>query len=213
MVNPRKLKEKEAKEAKRKIEIAAQPTISPTTSSSLVPSLSNLSISGDQKEDEIKFAPKQYGKEGTAVKLKSNFFKIDLKKNSPNYFHYNIEFIENGNQPQQAKKDSTPKSKKSPKRLHNLIFSALFKKYQNVFQVEYLPVFDGEKNFYSISKFNFSGVFTGDVEVDDKDKKVKFTINITTPEISHDQILINLLKTKSITPVELQALDIVSCCF
>lgn len=55
---------------------------------------------------------------------------------------------------QQPKKDTTPKSKKMPKRVHEEVFAQLLKQHQTVFNCPYPPVFDGEKNFYSTTRFN-----------------------------------------------------------
>ena len=156
------------------------------------------------------------------MELFTNYFKIEI--NSPvNYFHYNIEiFGEDAaaaastgkgrkGKAAQPKKDATPKSKKTPKRLNDEVFREVFKKYKDVFQCRILPVFDGEKNFYSTTQFRLTnGNWTGVVQVKDKERIENIRVNITTPEVSHGQNLKKLLSpTDQIMPVELQALDII----
>ena len=182
-------------------------------------SFSDLSVGGDK---QVVFAKKKYGTMGRPCELFVNFFKIQLNKSTPNYFHYNIEILKEeeakaggggggrkaANQP---KKDSTPKSKKSPKRLNDDIFREVFRKFPQVFQInKVLPVFDGEKNFYSVARFNLqNSQWSGVVSVKDKEKIENFRVNITTPEFSHDQNLASLYSRDQIMPVELQALDII----
>lgn len=165
----------------------------------------------------------RYGKLGNKTRLKVNFFEIKLSQSTPNYFHYNIEILKSDSDTpssskgrkggkQQPKKDSTPKSKKTPKRLNDEIFRQVFKNYNSIFQCSILPVFDGEKNFYSLNQFNLpnGGNWSGEVTVKDKDKDEKFLVNITTPEISHGQNLRTLKQNDGkVMPVELQALDII----
>lgn len=79
------------------------------------------------------------------MKLQANFFKIELNKNTPNYFHYNIDIKKAEDKKNAPRKDATPKSKKTPKHLNNLIFAELFRKNKSVFQTSILPAFDGEK--------------------------------------------------------------------
>jgi len=178
--------------------------------------LQNLEISENPKYE---FAKKKYGKIGKPTRLKVNFFDIKFRNNI-SYFHYNIEIIKEENQvskgkkrsKSEAKKDSTPKSKKTPKRLNDEIFKEVFNKNEKVFQTnKVLPVFDGEKNFYSRSQFNLpNSSWSGVVTVKDKDKSENFRVNITIPETSHGQNLDSLLgRNLSIMPVELQALDII----
>jgi len=205
--------------------ISAQPSFShePSTSGdfgSLQPfsstSFKDLSIDDDSTSlNKFKFALKKYGKMGKPTQLYVNFFKIDLSK-EVNYFHYNIEIISDGQSSgksaqQGPKKDSTPKSKKTPKRLNDEVFRAIFAQHRNVFQCNVLPVFDGNKNFYSTTQFRLpNGQWSGIITVIDKEREEKIRVNITTPEVSHGQNLRDLAKkTDQIMPVELQALDII----
>lgn len=152
---------------------------------SLETGMTGLTLGGDE-QTVVQYAPKRYGKMGVPVDLLVNFFKIDINPQTPNYFHYNIEILKNegsvqsapskgkgrkaaaqaSQQPQQPKKDTTPKSKKMPKKVHDQVFAEMLKKHKNVFNCPYPPVFDGEKNFYSTTQFNVSASgWTGQVTV------------------------------------------------
>lgn len=63
---------------------------------------------------------------------------------------------------------------------------------------------------YSLSRFNIQGIWKGEVNIKDGEKTEKFIVEVTTPEISHDQSLTTLgSRNLPINPIELQALDIV----
>lgn len=200
---------------------------------------SSMSLGGDQLAP-IKYAPKKYGSRGNPVDLLVNFFKIDLNPQTPNYFHYNIEILKDDGsisvssdapaakgkggrkraaqqqqqqeqQQPQKKKDDTPKSKKMPKKLHDQIFAEMLTRYKSIFNCPFPPVFDGEKNFYSITKFAIpNNSWSGKVTIKDIEKEESFIVNVTVPEISHGQNLKRLNeKDGQVMPIELQALDII----
>lgn len=175
------------------------------------PSTSSRATGGDAVSQ---FPAKKYGKIGRPVKLKANVFKITLNKPPP-HFHYNIEIVNDepaaaATAAQQQQKSTVPKSKRTRKELNDLVFAGLFKQHSAIFTATFLPVFDGEKNFYSTNQMAIpNNSWSGLVEVQDHDRTIKMRVNVTVPEMSHGQNLSRLLNTNQIMPVELQALDII----
>lgn len=113
-------------------------------------------------------------------------------------------------QPLPDSKSKTPRSKRVPKELHNVIFRAIFTSYP-VFKCDgILPFFDGEKNFYSFTKFHLpNNCWSGLIIVGNGDAEEKYLVNITVPETSHCQNFAKLReKDGRLMPYELQALDI-----
>ena len=264
------------------------------------------STGGDSRSTVSDFALKRYGTQGNLVKLKSNFFKIDLV-DTPTFYHYNINMdrgrltiseeaalriiqsaaqtvaaqppaasttvapkapaaqsgkakgpgrrkamaakngidltsnsLTNGasrpaanalaananglpatmndlaistngaNQPDDpSEPPKTAKGKRAPRESLK-IFKALFSIYSKDLKCDYLPFFDGEKNFYSTTKLNLEGnCWPKPVYVQNGERMEQWTVDITIPEKSNVQNFGELLKKDGRwMPFELQALDI-----
>lgn len=101
-------------------------------------------------------------------------------------------------------------SKKLPDKICDQIFQELLNQYP-VFKGNFSPVFDCQKNFYSLTKFNLdNNRWFGLVNIIKKEqlKRETFLVNVTKPEQSHNQNFENLLKSNKIIPLELQAINI-----
>lgn len=74
-----------------------------------------------------------------------NFFELKISKDQVIY-QYNINILDILLETKNSNQNKTPRSKKVPKRINQIIFDALFKDKtnQNIFG-NILPVFDGEK--------------------------------------------------------------------